>query len=915
MNNKRDSFKLLAGSSSSKDQLQTLVEEEEEEEEEEEDLQCLQAKAEGSLPSPTPSIKENVPPSTAVTRQPLPKPRPATLNLKPLALTPENLMISPSSNSSSPSSRPGLRTLSLIPSSGGSDDSTSIDSQSRRGSQIVTPSPVSRRPVLNLALSQLTNSFTDGEEGKISERRSSISYKRSSYGFIFNPAGLPTPEMTPTFGQRFSNSGSNLSISSSVGLSEEDVILTPPQPQGRPLSTNEQHFLFKSHHALLARITDLEKALSVRMRDSCESISRRPSISSTVSGMSDSEYRSVADSMEGPSDEMLRLIADLKAERDELKRDVDGWRQRVNNLENQIAVLAKRVESERRDAWVARSEAGLLEVEKGVFARKLETLDELIKFHEKEKQIWEKEKMTLEREVQEYKQRVGELENQLQVVKEELDCEKAKTLHDPLATPTPNQSFGNAFVQPVVVISPPPELTGKQKHGLGFMSDYSESPTDVEPDSFDDTHYGFDPKAIDDEFDDDENGLAGYEDEDDVDYLSQDSSSSFDSEELKHPILRQRVGLSPSSTPPTTGTYKALPPAPTSLPSHFYQSSLSMNWTFPKGPPALVTKETGEEGVDRFFDCLDDNDSEGSDTVPSNFSPEKSKCLFARGFSLVPEDDNAAFFLPSGVGVPVPKDLVRQRTQLDVVTEEEEEEQEKEQSDFEDDGEVFGEIGGITITFTPPEEEEEKNTEQIQVSSPKPKHTSPPVLPALNFGRDDDHDDGDPFNFGRPLERKLSLVEKSPLISSSVLPLTPVVKPDPPPLVTVSSPPPASVGRSASTSSSLPRSTCGPMSPSMIPRVMSPTISSRVSLPGPTARRPSSTMTSKSAIPSGRSTPSLIPQPPSRTASAPPKARTAPTSTFIRQPPVKKSLVKAENVTARSSPNGSTMPAVVRRFY
>jgi chromosome segregation ATPase len=65
-----------------------------------------------------------------------------------------------------------------------------------------------------------------------------------------------------------------------------------------------------------------------------------------------------------PSDEMLQLISDLKAERDELKRDIDGWRMRVADADKQAGVLARRVEAERRDAWVARSRLGLLEVEK-----------------------------------------------------------------------------------------------------------------------------------------------------------------------------------------------------------------------------------------------------------------------------------------------------------------------------------------------------------------------------------------------------------------------------------------------------------------------------------------------------------------------------------------------------------------------
>ena len=930
MNNKRDSFKLLAGSSSSKDQLQTLVEEEEEEEEED---QCLQTKVEESLPSPAPSIKENIPPFTpgaAVAQQPSPKPRPAALNLRPLSLTPGNLMIAPS-NSPSPSLRPGLRALSLTPSSGGSDDSTDSQKQFRRVSQFVTPPPASKRPVLNLALGQITDSPADGEEGKVSDRRSSISYKRSSNGAILNGSGLVTPEMTPTFGRRFSTS--NSSLSSIAGISDEDAIFTPPtQPHTRPLSTSEQHFLFKSHHALLARITDLEKALSGRMRDPAGNYSRGHSISSTASGISDSENLRTT---EGPSDEMLRLIADLKAERDELKRDVDGWRQRVNNLESQTAVLAKRVESERREAWVARSKASLLEVEKGVLTRKLEAVDELIKSHEKEKEIWEQEKVTFENDVEGYKEWVGELENELMFVKKELDCEKAKAFNDPLATPTPNKSFENAFVRPVVIISPPEATSKSGKHGLGFMSADSESSTDVEVDSFDDPKFDFGRNAVEEEldgYDDEENELAGYEDEEDDD-MSHMSSSSFDSVELSHPVRRQIVRLPASAATPTSGIYKELPPAPNPyhmLPSHFYQSSLSMNWTFPKGPAVTASNVKGneEEGVDRFFDCLDDNDGENGEPIPSSFSYEKSKGLFARGFVLGPEDDDAAFFLPSGVSIPVPviKEPVNQRTQLEVVTEEEEEEEEeeKEQSDFEDDGAMFGDIGGIKITFTPPQEEnKEEEKEQIQVS-PSKRTSPPPILPALNFGGDTEDD---PFSFGHPLmeERTLSSAKMSAFVSSprSPAPL-PVVKPSLPPIsMIVSSPPPVAVPvcatSSTSSPSSLPRPTSQHTCISMIPRVVSPPMSSGVtsSVPAVSTKRPSSTRITRTPTPDKLSS---IPQPLTRNApTPPPKHKTAPTSTFIRQPSMRKSSlprsVKVENTTAGSSPNGSTVSAVIRRFY
>jgi len=174
--------------------------------------------------------------------------------------------------------------------------------------------------------------FLDGVK-----RQSSISYKSSLDNTAGRLAGLPTPEMTPVLPERKQS-----------GFTPDDEQL----PCQRPLSASEHHFLFKSHNALLARITDLENTLSSRTRT--RTWSRPVSMASDVSSNSTSE----------PSDEMLSLIADLKAERDELKRDADGWRTRVADLEDKVGVFAKRVEAERREAWVARSHLGLLAVEK-----------------------------------------------------------------------------------------------------------------------------------------------------------------------------------------------------------------------------------------------------------------------------------------------------------------------------------------------------------------------------------------------------------------------------------------------------------------------------------------------------------------------------------------------------------------------
>jgi len=719
-----------------------------------------------------------------------------------------------------------------------------------------------------------------------------------------NMAGLPTPEMTPTFCRRYSTTESL----GSTGA--DDEFFPNPPTQTRPLSASEQHFLYKSHNALLARINDLERVL-MRRRESggySNGVSSRPlSVASSTGSVA-------LDSAAGsePSDEMLRLIADLKAERDELKRDVDGWRTRVGDMENQMSVLAKRVENERRDAWVARSRVGLLEVEKSVLMKKMEAVDELI---EKEKGLWEQERQVLKEENVECKNRIGKLVSELEGVKKELEIERLKDVADPLATPTPH-TF-DPYSRPVVA----------SKHGLGFMSVDSEcSTTDI--DSSDD-YFRFGLKVVTEEENDDgdyseeENALIGYEDEDEGDAdTSLQSSSSFDSEEdLPRSLAHlQNIGLPPSPTTPKPQVFT--PPRS----GHVRKATLSRTWTFPfRGQQQTAAVENE---VDRFFGCLDDLDSDTSSSVPNSpsaYSYEKSKGLFSSGFKFAPPDDNASFFLPDGVGELADDDTEKDdEKRLSIVAEAIEEEAESE-TEVEDEEDMFGEIGGIRITFTPPQEDPEPKEErkQIQMSSPVKRISPPPVLPALNFGEDEDGEEDEqddlhkviPFNFGRPL-----MDEREP---------------SPPPSIafpTIVTPP-----------ASLPR----PTSPSMIPRPTSPssiprTVSSR-SMSSSSSDSFSSPPSKVSAMRAGASTtfssnsyitpptkrggalPSFIPQPvsspsPIRSMPAQVKPRVIPSSTFIRQP-VRKPLlpsVPANSQNGTGSSNGSTLilpTTVIRRSY
>lgn len=807
------------------------------------------------------------------------------------------------------------------------DDTTASTTvkQSRRASLVISPPP-SRRPVLNLALEQLENTFNTCDDDSKPTRRSSISYKRSSHGSMTtNIVGLPTPEMTPTFGRRYS--GSDRESVSSLGLvantTADDDFFPAPPTQTRPLSASEQHFLFKSHNALLARITDLERALSMRRRESggafsaTGSSSRPMSAASNRSSLSDrdSSNRTHSPSPSEPSDEMLRLIADLKAERDELKRDADGWRTRVGDMEAQLSVLAKRVENERRDAWVARSRGGLLEVEKGVLAKKVTALEETqvlrAEEHAKAAAAWEAERTLLVEKEAEAVRRAVELKVQLERVRDEFEAERAAfkgPAADPQATPTP-----------------PHRAT---VHGLGLASvDSESSATDIEPDSSDDGFRnpfafkisGSDSYSEEDTYgsEDEEDALAGYEDEDDADTdMSLQSSSSYGSEE-DLPRIMERTASPTTPRPNQVFT----PPRP----AHERRATLSKVWKFPFGgaPRAAAPEPAIEDEEDRFFGCLDDGEGDGAREVPSSpsaYSYEKSKGLFASGFKLAPSNDNASFFMP-GIGFPAEES--EEESTLSVVDEEEEAEEEDRLSAHADDDIMFGDdIGGIRIIFTPPQEEEvPEERKQIQLCSPTKRTSPPPILPALDFGFGQEDDDAEedsmdviPFNFGRALTEER--------------------QPSPPPLPVRAAAVPASAMMMMTPPSSLPRASSPavtvsqrPASPSMIPRPASPSVSSiprfakaasaaigtpTKSPPGRAATLPMSPTASFITPPPKRaaSLMSFIPTPvaspsPMRIASAGaarPKVAIAP-STFIRQPPARKAVPPVS--TSKAPSNGS----------
>ena len=548
-----------------------------------------------------------------------PRHRPASLNLRPLSLV-QGTVVSPLAGS--------LPTPTLTPGN-------------RPNTRNVPPG--------NTSVHQTRFSYSCGDSASApydlgKKRRSSIAYKRSAESIPRDLFPLPTPETTPTE-RRFSFA------------SDQET------PIEQPLSVADQHFLFRSHRVLLSRITELERTLKNQA-----SRSRHISYASEPSPAASE-----------PSDEMLQLISDLKAERDELKRDVDGWRQRVADSDKQASMLARRIESERRDAWVARSRLGLLEVEKSSLEKSMQVkaaaLSQSMAENEtliRERDGMKDEIMKLNARLKDADATVDECTRLCGALEQERTRRKEleKLLDDAglLNTPKLPHAVNGSWRRPPFPVKP----VGTRPRGLGFPSIDSEgSTTDVESvdDCFAKAEFTLDAVAEEAaEFSDDENGLAGYEDEEDSDlsFSSPGGSSIGSADELD---TKSTSKIDNHST-------------------HESRPSLSKTWTFPRGKTATPVKQDDE--VDRFFGCLDDVDR----------SPPRSKEMnqnaFSSAFRSTSDDDELPpFVLPSDVGVVIESSSSKS---LDVVPEEDEK-----VADAEDDELVGEEVeGGIRFTFSAP---------------------------------------------------------------------------------------------------------------------------------------------------------------------------------------------------------------------
>lgn len=726
MGSKRDSIGKFMASTPSSELLGTLVEEEEEEEEAIQETRPVQE---------SPAVT-----STVMSMTPAPaRPRPASLNLRPLSLS-SAVQVELSTPSLTPSPRPGLKSLTLTSAQGTnaalSNNAAANKRRSLTMSSSPTPSPVSfgRRPSLNL----LTDTTSAPSQPS---KRSSISYVSNGEGQTMSVYGLPTPEMTPT-SSTIDRRRSSVSSNGSMDLGQLGL------QRGRPLSMSEQHFLFQAHETLVQRITDLERALS------------RQSISSSRPVSCASDASSSSTPFE-PSDEMLQLIADLKAERDELKKDVDGWRTRVAGLQRQIDLHAKRVETERRDAWVARQRVGLLEVEKSSLERTVSEKTAQVEEAQARADAISQELQNSEEEVAQLKVEVARMravEDQcaslraelLEETKQREDMERQLEHAGLLDTPKPYDASVRPFTSAVSRT-----MIRTKSRGLGFRSIDSDSTfTDVE--SVDDNHRS-ELKAVqevdeDDMTDDDGEELARYEDEDEDDEYAYPTSTSYESMMEYARSATPRLSTDSADSAPSMSISRSPSASPSPLPSpmeptHARNASLSRVWTFPTGSANASTGASPREEIDRFFGCLEDVDN--SPPMDSKLhSVESNKNIFAQAL-VEYDDDLPPFVLPSNVGEIVisPESGSPQRT-LDIVVEEEEEEEGEEEPTNDDshdqDEEFVGEVdeGGIKFTFNPPpsyfmDEQESSPDTSMTASTPDSVHKSAPMFEPFDEDEDE----------------------------------------------------------------------------------------------------------------------------------------------------------------------------------
>lgn len=255
-------------------------------------------------------------PGSPVVPVPAPRHRPRSLNLRSSLI---RLSASLPTPSPTPSVRtPKLKSLTLASSTVVTSSPPRNDNYPKRSSTLVISHS---SPLLSAA------------EVEHVHRQSSISYQRTSTSEV--ALGLPSGN----------TNSQTLTPSPSPTFEKHRRSLSPTE-----LLAQSAYFA-QSHASFLARIAELESALA----------------------------RSTATPSPAPAEppeELLEMLADLKAERDLLKRSLEELVVRYNDQEKQINALGRRLDNEKRDGWVHKEKLSRAEAEKRTMEKENEDLNE-----------------------------------------------------------------------------------------------------------------------------------------------------------------------------------------------------------------------------------------------------------------------------------------------------------------------------------------------------------------------------------------------------------------------------------------------------------------------------------------------------------------------------------------------------------
>ncbi|KAG8744256.1 hypothetical protein FRC12_014841 [Ceratobasidium sp. 428] len=409
---------------------------------------------------------------------------------------------------------------------------------------------------------------------------------------------------------------SELRGSGSTHSSRDSVInRLPPTPgTASPSSSTAgiEGFLQKNQEVLISRIEQLEKALAQ---------SRRVSADSNASSGTTSTL----------AEEQITLIAELKSERNGLLEEIAGWRTRVEDLERQAALYAKRVESERREASIARERMHELEAERCAWETGRLAQEEMIARARDDAVAWRAKFEEVSKGECHWQAKAVNLESD--VLRLEMELAAVRRQNGP-ATPTnkcwntPSPMAPRRFDGSVSSASTT-DVDEAASYTSGDMDSWKMKPRVPSPLLNMDVVVEEEEEDSSKEpsLDEDEESHCVEEDEDDVasDILDEvngglcvsDSMGSFTSPDAN------RADVPPANRSELSPNFKFPPVAP--APSHARTGSMIKGWQMPRGPVAV--KSQSPPKPDRFFDQLEHlysaNDSENESPIPPSLpSPE-----------------------------------------------------------------------------------------------------------------------------------------------------------------------------------------------------------------------------------------------------------------------------------------------------